>query len=147
METFFFSSTLLVPFPKADSDYTFCWLGTINSERNKVEVIVFNTDNTCQFKPILEKYLAKLMLMRRRGSIKIGQLKFANEPIEKELMQMQRIKNQIRFIKRTLFEMATSIYVKHPVQPLLDIVAQNLHIKLTPQDVIYTSGVSRVEKG
>lgn len=146
MDTYFFSGTLLIPFPKADSEYTFCWLGTVNCTRNKVEVIAFNTDNPCQFRPLMEEYLAKLMRMRRQGSIKIGQLKFANEPVEESIANMRRIKNQIRFIKRTLFEMTTSVYVKRPEQPLLDIVAQNLRIRLTPADVIYTSGVSRVEK-
>ena len=146
MEKYFFSSTLLVPMRKTDSPYTFCWLGTLRNENETVEIIAFNCDGKSDFQPMLKKDLVELMHLRRQGSREIGQLKSTGQPVEENIARMRNIKKQIRFIKRTLFELSEPVYVKRPQQPMLDIVAQKLQITLTPESVTYLSGVSRIDK-
>lgn len=146
MERYFFSSTLLVPMPKPDSGYTFCWVGTLHCENNTINVITINTGNKANFQSVLKKDLAELMHLRRQGSREIGHLKLAGQPVDENINRMRSIKKQIRFVKRTLFELSDSVYVKRPEQPLLDIVGQKLQTGLTPDKVIYLSGVSYIEK-
>lgn len=146
MEKIFLTSTLLVPMPKAESKYTFYWAGTMRSEVETVYIILFNSSNKADFQPMLHKDLRALMQLRRKGSREIGSLKHNGQPVEENIARMRNIKNQIRFIKKTLFELANDVYIKHPQQPLLDIVAKKMQTCLTPEKVIYISGVSRIEK-
>ena len=145
MEKYFFSSTLLVPMPKAEN-YTFFWAGTLRSTNETVEIIAFNCDDKSKFQPILESDLKTLKHLRRQGSREIGHLKLSEQPTDKDITRMRNIKNQIRFIKRTLFELSDSVYIKRPPLPMLDIIAQKLPVKLAPENVIYLSGVSRIDK-
>lgn len=145
MEKYFFSSTLLVPMPKTEN-YTFFWAGTLRSTDETVEIIAFNCDDKSKFQPLLESDLKALKHLRRQGSREIGQLKLNGQPVEENIARLRNIKNQIRFIKRTLFELSNSVYIKRPPLPMLDIVAQKLQITLTPESVTYLSGVSRIDK-
>lgn len=127
-------------------DYTFYQAGTLYCENNTINVLALNAGNKASFQPVLKKDLANLLHLRRQGSREIGRLKLAGHPVAENINRMQNIKNQIRFVKRTLLKLSDNIYIKRPEQPLLDIVGQKLQIRLTYENVVYLCGLSHIEK-
>lgn len=118
-----FVGTLMVPDTSLPTQCDFIWLGTVRSEDNTVNILAFHTDDKNDFAKILTKYLKKL----------------------NDLQPSKNVQHQIDFIKQTLFELSSSLYVKTPPRDLLDMVAKKMKLKtLSPEQVIYTSGVQEV---
>lgn len=125
MEKFMLASTLLVCDANLPAGCTFFWAGPLDSENELVDIIVFRTNTTSDFKPMLKKDLNALKAMKPTDNVKA----------------------QITFIQNTLHKMSTPAFVHTPKQILLDTVAKGLKLSsLTADDVVYLSGVSSVIK-
>lgn len=122
---FMLSSLLLVCDPNLPAKCTFFWLGTINSDNNKIELIAFRTDKKSEIQGMLENDLKTL----------------------KTFEQTPNVKQQIAFIENTLKTMSNSIFVKQPAKSILETAARGLKLnKLEDKDVIYLSWVCGVIK-
>ena len=91
-----FVGTLMVPDTSLPTQCDFIWLGTVRSEDNTVNILAFHTDDKNDFAKILTKYLKKL----------------------NDLQPSKNVQHQIDFIKQTLFELSSSLYVKTPPRDL-----------------------------
>lgn len=120
---FMLASLLLVCDPDLPAKCTFFWLGTINSESNRIDLIAFKTDKKSEIRGMLENDLKTL----------------------KTFKQTPNVKQQIVFIENTLKTMSDSIFVKKPAKNLLEAAARGLKLnKLEEEDVIYLSWVCGV---
>jgi hypothetical protein len=119
-----FQSTLLVPMPKYANGNSFRWIDTFKGSgphaNNSVDVIVFNTDEVREIKPLLEKDLQELKGM---------------EPTD-------QVKNSMSFIEKTMDEIGKS-GIEHKVPAgVLKALAHASGKMLKEDEVIYLSGVS-----
>lgn len=144
-----FASTFLVPMPKQDNNYSFYWLGTLENENERVDIIAFNCDNKNGFIPLLKSDLSKLLHLRRQGSKDVAKMKIAGEVYKAKLQEMRNIKRQIRFIERTIAEMNNPVFVKSPSEYLLKTVSNKLKavsnkLQLTRENTIYITRIDRI---
>ena len=127
-----FCGNLLVPVGN-NIKFNFEWLGTLRSENNTVQVIGFKTDKKEEFVSLMEQDMETLS---------------KGEPSKSS-------KAQIKFISSMLAEVANSTMVKVPEQKMLAVARELVSVELrrqgknfcknfTPENTIYTSGVSGI---
>ena len=143
-ENYYFKSTLLISRPMSEGGYTFAWLGSLHAPGETVDVIAFNCKSSSDFRPMMEKDLAELKCLKRKGSKEVSVMKASGVDFGQQVEQMRNLKKQIRFIKRTLTEMSNPVFVKTPPKELLDVVSQQARVSLNAENVVYVKGISHI---
>ena len=127
-----FSGNLLVPVGN-NINLNFVWLGSISNSDNTVQIIAFKSNNREDFINLMKEDLEEL----------------------NKLEATDNVVAQINWIKSTLAEVSNSVMVKKPEQPMLDAAnkvvsdmlyrqGRNFNQRFTPENVIYTSGISGI---
>ena len=127
-----FSGNLLVPVGN-NIKFNFAWLGTVSNSDNTVQIIAFKSNNREDFINLMKEDLEEL----------------------NKLEATDNVVAQINWIKSTLAEVSNSVMVKKPEQPMLDaankVVSDMLYRqgivfnqRFTPENTIYTSGISGI---
>ena len=127
-----FSGKLLVPVGNT-INLNFVYLGSISNSDNTVQIIAFKSNNREDFINLMKEDLEEL----------------------NKLEATDNVVAQINWIKSTLAEVSNSVMVKKPEQPMLDAAnkvvsdmlyrqGRNFNQRFTPENVIYTSGISGI---
>jgi hypothetical protein len=127
-----FSGNLLVPVGN-NINLNFVWLGSISNSYNTVQIIAFKSNNREDFINLMKEDLEEL----------------------NKLEATDNVVAQINWIKSTLAEVSNSVMVKKPEQPMFDAANKVVYDVLyrqgivfnqwfTPENVIYTSGISGI---
>ena len=127
-----FSGNLLVPVGN-NIKFNFAWLGSISNSDNTVQIIAFKSNNREDFINLMKEDLEEL----------------------NKLEATDNVVAQINWIKSTLAEVSNSVMVKKPEQPMLDAANKVVYDVLyrqgivfnqrfTPENTIYTSGISGI---
>ena len=124
-EKFFLASTLLVPAPGKTQGFSFLWKSVLRSDREVVNVIAFNTTSKSEFKSLLEKDLAELQAQDIKDT---------------------NTENSISFIQDILKMIGVTGFDHQVPEELLKAAASSIGERLERDNVIYLSGVSRIEQ-
>ena len=127
-----FSGNLLVPVGN-NIKFNFAWLGSISNSDNTVQIIAFKSNNREDFINLMKEDLEEL----------------------NKLEATDNVVAQIKWINNTLAEVSNSVMVKKPEQPMLDAANKVVYDVLyrqgivfnqrfTPENTIYTSGISGI---
>lgn len=127
-----FSGNLLVPVGN-NIKLNFVWLGSISNSDNTVQIIALKSNNREDFINLMKEDLEEL----------------------NKLEMTDNVVAQIKWINNTLAEVSNSVMVKRPEQPMLDaankVVSDILYRqgivfnqRFTPENTIYTSGISGI---
>ena len=127
-----FSGNLLVPVGN-NIKFNFAWLGSISNSDNTVNIIAFKSNNKEDFINLMKEDLEEL----------------------NKLEATDNVVAQINWIKSILAEVSNTVMVKKPEQPMLDAVNEVVsdmlyrqgivfNQRFTPENTIYTSGISGI---
>ena len=121
----FFHSTLLVPAPEFAGNVSFRWMDTFKTvdNTNEVNVLVFNTTNKEEIKPLLEQDLKEL---------------------QREEHPSEQAVHNMAYIQNLLNELETPGFIHDVPDGILKVLAMAANRSFAPQEVIYLSGISAV---